>query len=101
MDPVQAQGWIRSQLMLLEETDYFNRALLWDDASCIGDVYGKNIEEDNWYIKFWIDEFGELDSISFHPAEWPMTLQTGVNVEEGSVIYDEIKKMWCLRKPKP
>jgi hypothetical protein len=98
LSAVNSEKWIRDQLLGLKDEDFYHRTVLWGDVKYIADVYGKIINSETWYIKFWIED-GCLDSISFHPAESDVVLQSGVVLEKGSWVYDEVKKVWSLRKP--
>lgn len=90
----EAELWIREHLDGLVEADFFERRSQWD-AIC--DVYGKIIENQSWYIKFMIED-GQLESISFHPAEEDMKLQSGIELEKGSFVYDKDCKVWRVRE---
>lgn len=90
----EAEAWIRGHLKNLEEKDFYKRTFQWGETC---DEYGKIIENETWYIKFMIED-GQLESISFHPAEKEVKLQSEVTLEKGSFVYDEECKVWRVRE---
>ncbi len=73
----EATHFILQGIKLLQETDFVQSVLQWNDPKCIADVYGKVIEGQPWFIKFRIDEDGVLEEISFHPPNKSMTTVNG------------------------
>ncbi len=90
----EAEHWIREQLKALCDDDFYKRTPQW--AIEFADVYGKEIDGESWFIKFLIKD-GELESISFHPAEEEMILQTGMKIKAGNFIYEKESKVWRVR----
>ena len=90
----QAEEWIRKELKQLKNTDFFQRTIQW--GVIVADVYGKVITGQSWYIKFIIED-GRLDSISFHPSEKDMVLQSGTKLNKGNFYYDDKSEMWRMR----
>lgn len=90
----QAEDWIKAQLANLTDADFCRSFRQWEE---VADEYGKIIEGQTWYIKFMV-ESGVLESISFHPAERPMTLQNGTQLKEGNFDYDKECKVWRVRE---
>lgn len=59
--------------------------LQWGDASCIADVYGLIFDGKPWFVKFRIDEDGELDEISFHAPAKEIKTVAGKVIPAGEV----------------
>lgn len=67
---------------LLElESENFCKKIYLSGRSKVSDVYGLgNFKQHNWYVKFHLEEDVEgnyLDSISFHPLDEEMKLESG------------------------
>ena len=75
----EIEKFIINGILTLIDIDFVETRMLWD---LICDVYGKNINNINWYIKFAVeaDENGThwLSEISFHPIEKDLKLQSGI-----------------------
>jgi len=72
----EAYAAVRNVLQALTLKDFAHTVeLTWD----VADVYGKQVEEQGWYIKLTIDESQpEVAIISFHPLERPLKTNGGL-----------------------
>ena len=84
MDATNAEKYILDGLLTLNDSDFSSSAFMWD---MVVDIYGKQIDGFDWYIKFSIeqDESGldRLSEISFHPIEDDLKLANGKTLFKG------------------
>lgn len=76
----EAEEFIYNGILKLDSNCFSETKLQWDNPPDLVDVYGLQLDNENWYVKFSIgqDENGEyLDEISFHPLEKDMKLANG------------------------
>jgi hypothetical protein len=85
-DPEDAKGFILQGIRSLREENFVRTVVMWNDASCLGDEYGVIYKNLGWYVKFRIDEDGDLDEISFHVPERQLKTVGGLIVPTGGKI---------------
>ena len=93
----QAVEFILNGMLSLREEDFVHRQCLFDDLSCIADVYGVNYESRPWYVKFYIEDGKFLEQVSFHPPEREMITITGIKIPKGDYTYEKMRKLWIKR----
>ena len=79
----EAETFILQGLKKLKDGDFVESVLQWNDPKCVADVYGATIEGLPWFIKFRIDEEGDLDEVSFHPPNKSMITISSQVIPEG------------------
>lgn len=78
LDEAEVENYILNGIIKLKASDFASSSIQW---GLVCDIYGKNIDGINWYIKFAIekDEIDGQDSlseISFHPLEDDLKLNS-------------------------
>ncbi len=76
INALEAHAFIVKYLKTLTANDFSKRTLWKNDSRLVMDEYGKEFENELWYIKFWIAD-DCLEQISFHPAERDIKLANG------------------------
>ena len=94
---VEATRYIFRGIKSIGNDDFVERQCLFDDPTCIADVYGIIFENRSWYVKFYIDEEIYLEQVSFHPPEWEMKTVSGKLVPKGEFVYEKMRRMWIKR----
>ena len=79
----EAVQLILSGIKGLDEGAFVENVMQWNDPKCIADVYGLIFDGRPWYVKFRIEESGDLDEISFHPPEKDLVTVTGRKIPKG------------------
>ena len=97
MEPDAAVDFILKGIKTLTSTDFVHRRVLYDDPEHIADVYAKEIGGSSWYIKFRLDDDGDLEEVSFHPPRNEVTTAKGLKIKPGEIVYEEMRKMWVKR----
>lgn len=85
-DPEEAKRFILQGIRTLKDTNFVRTVVMWNDPSCLGDEYGLIYEKRGWYVKFRIDEEGDLDEISFHLPERELKTVGGLVIAAGGKI---------------
>lgn len=81
----QAEDFILQGICALTEDNFVESVLQWGDSKCVADVYGLIFDGLPWYIKFRIDEEGDLDEISFHPPQRALKTVGGIVIPQGEM----------------
>ena len=76
-----AEKFILSGIRALDDGAFVQSAVQWGDAKCIADVYSVMFDGKPWYVKFRIEENGDLDEISFHPPEKDLVTVSGRKIK--------------------
>jgi len=84
MDTDTAEKYILKGLQTLNDLDFSSSFLQW---GMVLDIYGKQIDGFNWYIKFGIEQDeadqDRLSEVSFHPIEDDLKLASGKTLLKG------------------
>ena len=72
----EANRFILDAILTLTPGDFVENGYQWE---VVTDIYALEYDDRPWFIKFCIEE-GDLNEISFHPPEKPMTTVSGKTI---------------------
>ncbi|PIP93473.1 MAG: hypothetical protein COV37_16475 [Bdellovibrio sp. CG11_big_fil_rev_8_21_14_0_20_39_38] len=92
----EAAKYIRDGVKSLVIDDFARHSEV--HGGTIADVYGKVINDESWYIKFYYSDEDGVCQYAFHPPARELLLKDGRKISQGKLVYDEVKKVWSLRR---
>jgi len=77
----QAKEYILEGIRTLTPEHFVRTVILFNDSTYLADEYGCYFDNKPWYIKFRIDEEGNLEEVSFHPPLRDIVTSAGIVIE--------------------
>ena len=82
----EAVRFILEGIKTLTDADYVQTTTLFNDPTYVVDLYGVSFDGRPWYVKFRLDDDGDLEELSFHPPETEMRTVGGKLIQAGDPV---------------